>query len=151
MPTVIIGNNTPFQLVFGKKPRVDTLKVFGCVCYVHVPHRVRHKLDEKSIKCIFLGIDLIKNGYKCFHANNEKFYVSKSVKFDEIRNWKTMEFDEEIYLSSSVHRNEEEKKEDSCKEYEKQEEKEEEDGSNINHGASTLELRRSTRIRKPSY
>jgi transposase InsO family protein len=49
MPTTIIGNNTPFQLVFSKKPRVDTLKVFGCVWYVHVPQEVRHKLDEKSI------------------------------------------------------------------------------------------------------
>ena len=37
MPTTIIGNNTPYELFYNKKPRVDTLKVFGCFCYVYVP------------------------------------------------------------------------------------------------------------------
>ena len=115
-----------------------------------LPGQVRQKLDEKSIKCIFLGIDPIKNGYRCFDANNEKFYVSRSVKFDEMRNWKKMEFDEEIYLTSGVHQNEEEKKENNGTEQEKQEEKGKQHESDINHETSTLELRRSTRIRKPT-
>ena len=85
MPTAIIGNNTPYELFYNKKPRVDTLKVFGCICYVYVPSQVRKKLDQKAIKCIFLGIDVIKTGYRCFDIDDEKFYISKSVKFDEMQ------------------------------------------------------------------
>jgi hypothetical protein len=67
-----------------------------------------------------------------------------------MRNWKQMKFDEKIYLTSGVHYNEEEKKENNGNEQEKQEEKGKEDeGDMINHETSTLELRRSTRIRKP--
>ena len=84
MPTVIIGNNT-HDLFYNKKPWVDTLKVFGCICYVYVPSQVRKTLDEKAIKCIFLGIDVVKNGYRCFDIDDEKFYISKSVKFDEMQ------------------------------------------------------------------
>ena len=64
MPTIIIGNNTPFELFYNGTPQVDTLKVFGCICYVHVLSQVKQNLDEKAIKCIFLGIDVVKNGYR---------------------------------------------------------------------------------------
>lgn len=33
-------------------------KVFGCICYVHVPKFGRSKLDPKAFKYIFLGYAL---------------------------------------------------------------------------------------------
>ena len=59
---------------------------------MYVPSQVRNKLDEKAIKCIFLGIDVAKNGYRCFDIDGEKFYISKSVKFDEMQNRKTLKW-----------------------------------------------------------
>ena len=102
MPTVIIGNNTPFKLFCNKKPLVDTLKVFGSICYVHVPSQVRQKLDEKVIKCILLGIDVVKMDINAFDVVDEKFYISKSINFGEMQNLKTFECDVQMPLSSKV-------------------------------------------------
>ena len=69
---------------------------------MYVPSQVRKKLDEKAIKCIFLGIDVRKNGYKCFDIDDEKFYISKYVKFDEMQNRKTLECDVQMPLSCKL-------------------------------------------------
>ena len=65
------------MLFFGQKSTVESL------CYVHVLSQVLNKLDEKTLKCIFLGIDNIKNGYRCYDPKNKRFYVFDDVKFDE--------------------------------------------------------------------
>ena len=39
----------------GRKPNLSHLKIFGCVCYVHVLDELRTQLDSKSKKCIFIG------------------------------------------------------------------------------------------------
>ena len=36
-PTVAIEDQTPFECLFGTKPDVSNLTVFGNVSYVHVP------------------------------------------------------------------------------------------------------------------
>ena len=65
-------------------------------------YSIRKKLAEKAIKCIFLGIDVIKNGYRCFDIDDEKFYILKSVNFYEMQNRKTLECDVQIPLSSKL-------------------------------------------------
>ncbi len=52
---ICLGDETPFEAWFGKKPYVKHLKVFGCAAYSHVPKDQRTKLDSKAKKCIFLG------------------------------------------------------------------------------------------------
>ena len=62
----------------GKRPNAKSLKCYGCICYIHVPsHMVKwgSKLDEKSIKCIHLGIDVIDGGYRLYGPHGKKFYV----------------------------------------------------------------------------
>jgi len=36
---------------------VQHFKVFGCIGHVHLPNASRKKLDNKSIKCVFMGIN----------------------------------------------------------------------------------------------
>lgn len=54
-PTKAIKNKTSFEVFNGKKPGIKHLKVFGCICYSHIPIQLRQKLDENSVKGIFLG------------------------------------------------------------------------------------------------
>ena len=44
---------TPFELWFGKKPKLSFLKVWGCDAYVKRFHP--DKLKPKSEKCVFIG------------------------------------------------------------------------------------------------
>ena len=66
---------TPYELWFGKKPKLSFLKVWGCDAYVK-------KLEPKSEKCLFIGFNQRSEG-KIFVAKNgtflEKEFLSKEV------------------------------------------------------------------------
>ena len=44
---------TPYELWFGKKPKLLLLKVWGCDAYVKKLQP--NKLEPKSEKCVFIG------------------------------------------------------------------------------------------------
>ena len=55
----VIEHTTPFEAWYGFKPSLKFLKVFGCLCYTHVPHVKRDKLDERAQPRIFTGYSSI--------------------------------------------------------------------------------------------
>src|SRR4051812_27146521 len=66
---------TPYELWFGKKPKLSFLKVWGCDAYVKKLQP--EKLDPKAERCVFIGYP------KVFVAKNgsflEKEFLSKEV------------------------------------------------------------------------
>ena len=54
-PTRYLGFKTPFEALYGFKPAVNHLRVFGSKAFAHIPKADRKKLDLKAIKCIFVG------------------------------------------------------------------------------------------------
>jgi hypothetical protein len=83
LPCSPINMKSPHELMFDEKPSVKHLKVFGCTCFVHVPDEKRTKLDAKARKCVFIGYDQRKKGWKCMDPTTHKFIVSRDVVFDE--------------------------------------------------------------------
>jgi hypothetical protein len=49
------GTMSPFEAMWGQKPNLHNLHLFGCSSQVHVPDTLRGKLDPKTKDCIFLG------------------------------------------------------------------------------------------------
>ncbi|KAL0430353.1 UNVERIFIED_CONTAM: Retrovirus-related Pol polyprotein from transposon TNT 1-94 [Sesamum radiatum] len=49
-PTKAVQNMTPIEAWSGRKPSAKHLRVFGSICYVHIPTEKRHKLEEKQKK-----------------------------------------------------------------------------------------------------
>ena len=49
LPIKFLKEKTPFKAWYNYKPSLSFLKKFGCICYVHVPHIKRDKLDKKAI------------------------------------------------------------------------------------------------------
>jgi hypothetical protein len=47
------------------KSKGVSLKVFGCVCFVHVHGPTRGKLDPRALKCVFVGYYSTQKVYKC--------------------------------------------------------------------------------------
>ncbi|KAG6499797.1 hypothetical protein ZIOFF_039589 [Zingiber officinale] len=78
------NNKAPYELLFDAKPNVKYLRVFGSICYVHVSDSQRSKLDAKAIKCIFVGYDEQRKGWRCMDPTTNKCVVSRDVIFDEI-------------------------------------------------------------------
>ncbi|KAL0846891.1 hypothetical protein Bca101_020137 [Brassica carinata] len=83
VPTRILKNLSPFEVLNKNKPSIDHLRVFGCVCYVWVPGEQRDKLEEKSTKAMFIGYSITQKGYKCYDPDTRRVLVSREVKFVE--------------------------------------------------------------------
>ncbi|MCO5612585.1 hypothetical protein L7F22_066853 [Adiantum nelumboides] len=86
-PTAAIHDISPYERLYGIKPIVSYMKVFGCVCYVHVPNEARKKMEPKAVKCIFLGYPIEKKGYKCYDPTTRQVYVSRDARFCEHEPW----------------------------------------------------------------
>ena len=87
VPTKILKNQSPFEVLNKTKPRIDHLRVLGCLCYVLVPGEQRNKLDAKSTKEMFIGYSITQKGYKCYDPITRRVMVSRDVKFVESRGY----------------------------------------------------------------
>ncbi|CAJ2666383.1 unnamed protein product [Trifolium pratense] len=87
LPTKVLKDKTPFEAWYGYKPSLTFLKVFGCVCFAHVPQVKRDKLDKKAIPGIFVGYSSVSKAYKVYHPQSGKMTVSRDVHFNEDQQW----------------------------------------------------------------
>ncbi|OMO58794.1 hypothetical protein CCACVL1_25353 [Corchorus capsularis] len=83
LPTPILNNHSPFQLLFKRDPNYSKLRVFGCLCYPWLRPYSKNKLDFRSKPSIFVGYSYYQNAYKCFDFTANKFYTSRHVVFVE--------------------------------------------------------------------
>ena len=67
-----INMKSPYELMFEEKPSVKHFKVFGFICYVHMLDAKRTKLDARAQKCVFIGYDKRKKGWKCMDPETHK-------------------------------------------------------------------------------
>lgn len=61
MPMVAMHEKTPEEVYSGYKPDVSHFKVYGCICYVHIPDKKR-KLDPKVDKYMIVGYAIEHKG-----------------------------------------------------------------------------------------
>ena len=72
---------TPYELWFGKKPKLSFLKVWGCGTYVK---RLQpNKLKPKSEKCVLIGYPKETIGYTFYHKSEGMIFVAKNRNFLE--------------------------------------------------------------------
>ncbi|CAL2259664.1 unnamed protein product [Prunus armeniaca] len=83
----------------GVKPTVDYFKVCGCVSHVHVPDSKRTKLDDKSLRCVLLGVSEESKAYRLYDLVSQKILVSRDVVFEEDKSWDWDKRHEEVILA----------------------------------------------------
>lgn len=57
----------------------EHLRVFRCVAYAHVPKEQRKKLDDKGVKCIFIGYSSKSKAYSLYDPIDKKIIISRDV------------------------------------------------------------------------
>ncbi|CAJ2635927.1 unnamed protein product [Trifolium pratense] len=86
-PTLSVKDMTPEEAWSGRKPSVNHFKVFGCVAHVHIHDSQRKKLDDKSKKCVLLGVSEESKAYKLYDPIENKIIISRDVIFEESKSW----------------------------------------------------------------
>ncbi|XP_026436193.1 uncharacterized protein LOC113334063 [Papaver somniferum] len=83
LPSRVLEFKSPLEVLKHHQPDISHLRVFGCVCYVHLQEKHRDKLDSRATKCVFFGYSSTKKGYICYHPPTRKLQISRDVVSDE--------------------------------------------------------------------
>ncbi|GJT72711.1 putative RNA-directed DNA polymerase [Tanacetum coccineum] len=104
MPSDVIGNKTPYEVLYNQKPNYDNMRVFGCLAYYKSTETNGDKFKMKGRPGVFLGYPPGTKGYKIFDIIHNKIVISRDVRFIEnffpFANIKVEE--EEIFIPPSI-------------------------------------------------
>ena len=75
-PSPTLHFDSSYSRLFGVPPDYNSLHVFGCVCFVHLPPIERHKLAAQAVQCAFLGYSNSHKGFVCYDADANKLHIS---------------------------------------------------------------------------
>ena len=75
-PSLILKAKTPYEILYGMKPKYKHLRVFGCLCYAHNQNRGGEKFASKSRKCVFIGCSHEKKGWKLYDLESKGVFFS---------------------------------------------------------------------------
>jgi hypothetical protein len=81
MATPLLNNSSPFECLFNSQPNYSFLRVFGCVCWPNLRPYNSHKLQPRSLPCVFLGYSLRHKGYHYLQIKSGRLYISRDVIF----------------------------------------------------------------------
>eukprot|EP00924_Labyrinthula_sp_SR-Ha-C_P003842 snap_masked-scaffold_3-processed-gene-6.12-mRNA-1 protein AED:1.00 eAED:1.00 QI:0/-1/0/0/-1/1/1/0/373 len=77
LPHIALEKPTPFEVFHGYKPKLQHVKVFGCLAHKIVPSQQRKdKFNDVSIPLIFLGFDPLGSFLTCILLNKRTKRIS---------------------------------------------------------------------------
>lgn len=87
LPTSALGKISPYQAFYGRPPDCTRWRRFGCMAFVRVPPAKRRgKLDDRAVKCIFIGYPLGSKAWDFWDPNAKRSIRSRDAEFREMVN-----------------------------------------------------------------
>lgn len=84
LPSYVLENNiSPYEIIFGKPPDYNDLKVFGCLVMASPPGDSTNKFKPRVVPCIFVGYPSSKRDWKLLTLDSMMSFVSRDVHFHE--------------------------------------------------------------------
>ena len=83
IPSPLLKNKTPYELLFHSKPAYAHMQIFGSLCFASTLSHGRTKFDLRSRKCVFLGCPFGVKGYKRLDLDTRIVFISRNVIFHE--------------------------------------------------------------------
>lgn len=83
IPSMLLDNKSPYEMLLKRVPDYSFLKSFGCLCYVSTLLKDRHKFSARADRYVFLGYP---SGYKCYkvlHLDSNTVSITRNVVFHE--------------------------------------------------------------------
>lgn len=78
MPSNVLVDCSPFQILHGTLPNIDDLRIFGCLCYVSSHVVSRSKFDVRAKKFVSLGFKPRMKGDVVFDVISKQVLVSRN-------------------------------------------------------------------------
>ncbi|XP_057996597.1 uncharacterized protein LOC131175917 [Hevea brasiliensis] len=75
LPSRSVEGKTPIEAWLKTKPSTKHLRLFGFICYIHIPDAKRVKLDDKAELGIFLGYAATSKGYRIYNIKTKKVVI----------------------------------------------------------------------------
>lgn len=83
LPTPILKNFTPWEVLFKSKLDITHLRSFGYVCFPLLRPYNTHKLLPHTTHCIYLGYPAHTKCYICQDPVTSRVYISRHVHSNE--------------------------------------------------------------------
>jgi len=83
MPSTILKDKSPYEMLYQKPPTYLDLKTFGCLSFASTSDVNRSKLDPRARKCVFIGFKNGIKGYILLDLKTREIFISKNVLFYE--------------------------------------------------------------------
>jgi hypothetical protein len=81
------GFRTPFEIRYGKKPDLSSIRIFGSPCFAFIKKQDRqfNQLADKAVQATFVGISELDRAYMVIPDGMRVAVLTRSVVFDELR------------------------------------------------------------------
>jgi len=83
LPTKILNNKSPYELLYKRKPTYSHLRSFGCLCFPTTLKTHKDKFEPRETPHIFVGYPFNTKGYKVLDLATKIVHVSRDVLFHE--------------------------------------------------------------------
>ena len=88
-PTRAVKGKTPYEVWTGRKPSIDSFRVFGCLAYVHIDDAAKRtgKLEGRGFPCVFLGYSTEAKAWRLYNpmsrTTRKRLVITRDVTFME--------------------------------------------------------------------
>lgn len=79
LPSSVVNNLTPYDVLRGKQPFVTHMRILDCVAHVLVDSRFQRKLDSKIRRSVFTGYCEDAIAYRLFDPTTQNVNISCNV------------------------------------------------------------------------
>lgn len=82
-PTNVLKGKILYEVLHGRPPIYEQLRVFGCLCYAYQRPRDRDKFTTRSRRCLLIGYPFGKKAWRLYDLETDEIIISRDVVFME--------------------------------------------------------------------